>query len=101
MPELRRRARGAQVQAPLPEPRVRLLHELFGLLLTIASTPLGVCLRHHRAARGQRSTARLTPRSALAPAARAASLGYFGRLRSPRTDVRVPLIVRGVRSSGD
>ena len=30
------------------------------------------------------STASLVPRSALAPAARASSLGYFGRLRAPR-----------------
>src|SRR5262249_34677450 len=32
-----------------------------------------------------RSTASLTPHFALAPAACASSLGYFGRLRAPRT----------------
>jgi hypothetical protein len=27
------------VQAPLPQPRVRLLHELFGLLLAVSRKP--------------------------------------------------------------
>ncbi len=42
---------------------------------------------HRRAARPDAaSTAPLIPRCALAPAARASSLGYFGRLRAPRPE---------------
>jgi len=37
-----------------------------------------------RLGRTRPSTARLIPRNRYAPAARASSLGYFGRLRAPR-----------------
>ena len=56
--------------------------------LTVASAALRVCA-FGAPARGSPvgSTAGLTLRFALAPAARRSSLGYFGRLAAPRADV--------------
>ena len=60
--------------------------------LTVASRCApGLRLAAHRlAARGRRSTARLTLRCALAPAARTSSLPSVGRLSAPRTDAALP-----------
>src|SRR6266536_3550545 len=58
----------------------------------VARACSGPGLRHRRATRPDAaSIARLVPRSASAPAARASSLGYFGRLRAPRPGLDMPL----------
>ncbi len=77
-PKSRRRHR----QLPPPGSRRKSHREL-----TVAPRLRGICAHwaHRRAARPDAaSTARLTPRNRYAPAARASSLGYFGRLRAPR-----------------
>src|SRR2546426_109108 len=59
----------------------------------VARAPRGTCACGRtglRLGRMRASTASLIPRCALAPAARASSLGYFGTLLAPRAEVRTP-----------